>query len=222
MADDSRRNARTDADGVRYAPRVSEGPRVRKGVWMIAGALGLVAAAILVIGRLLSAPSEADSVAPTPSPNRAAAAPPPQPAESERSEPPRRPARAVAHAEPPPAPVAPLREREDPPIGFGPPGEKSGIALFPPPGTKPIKRGIVVPEDFELPPGYVRHYQATDDGQRVPAILMFSPDFDWVDADGKRVELPADRIVPPEMAPPGLPIRMLELPGEPGQAGHTP
>ena len=49
-------------------------------------------------------------------------------------------------------------------------------------GTKPIKRGIIVPDDFELPPGYVRHFQSTDNGERLPAILMFSPDYEWVDA----------------------------------------
>jgi hypothetical protein len=79
-------------------------------------------------------------------------------------------------------------------------------------GTKPIKRGIIVPDDFELPPGYVRHFQSTDDGQRLPAILMFSPDYEWVDAQGKPLALPPDRVVPPEMAPPGLPIQLLEPP----------
>jgi hypothetical protein len=86
------------------------------------------------------------------------------------------------------------------------------MRVFPPPGTKPIKRGIVVPDDFDLPPGFVRHYQATDDGERLPAILMFSPDYDWVDAQGKPLVLPADRVVPPELAPPGLPIQMLDVP----------
>ncbi len=106
----------------------------------------------------------------------------------------------------------------------GAPGE--GIAVFPPPGTKPIKRGILVPEDFELPPGYVRHYQATDDGQRVPAILMFHPDYHPVDERGEPIPLPADRVVPPEMAPPGMPVEMLQVPqqegGAPGAAGEQP
>ena len=95
-------------------------------------------------------------------------------------------------------------------------GEPSGVALFPPPGTKPIKRGIIVPEDFELPPGYVRHYQATDDGQRVAAILMFHPDYKPVDEHGEPIALPADRVVPSDMAPPGLPIHMLEVPENQG------
>ena len=78
----------------------------------------------------------------------------------------------------------------------------------------PIRRsrGIIVPDDFELPPGYVRHYQATDDGEQLPPILMFHPDFDSVDEHGAAVALPADRVVPPEMAPPGMPIQMLEVP----------
>ena len=32
------------------------------------------------------------------------------------------------------------------------------------------------PEGYPLPDGYVRHYQATDDGQRIEPILMFAPD----------------------------------------------
>jgi hypothetical protein len=91
--------------------------------------------------------------------------------------------------------------------------QPTGIALFPPPGTDPIKRGIVVPEGFELPEGYVRHYQATDDGEPLPAILMFHPDYDFVDEHGAPLEIPADRIVPPEMAPAGLAIEMLDVPG---------
>lgn len=88
----------------------------------------------------------------------------------------------------------------------------SGIALFPPPGTDPPKAGLIVPEDFELPPGFVRHHQVTDDGKQLPAILMFHPDFDWVDEKGQPLELPEDKIVPPELAPPGLPIEILEIP----------
>ncbi|MBI1815448.1 MAG: hypothetical protein HYR72_10750 [Deltaproteobacteria bacterium] len=113
----------------------------------------------------------------------------------------------------PEAPEAPM---------FGPLVAGEGIAVFPPPGTKPIKRGILVPEDFELPPGYVRHYQATDDGERVPAILMFHPDYQPVDERGAPIKLPADRVVPPEMAPPGLPIQMLEVPDDGTAPGSTP
>ncbi len=90
--------------------------------------------------------------------------------------------------------------------------EKTGIHLFPRPGTKPIKGGILVPDGYQLPPGYVRHYQTTDDGEPVQAILMFHPDHRPVDADGRPIPLPADRVVPPELAPPGMPIQMLEAP----------
>lgn len=70
----------------------------------------------------------------------------------------------------------------------------------------------MVPEDFPLPEGYVRHHQATDDGQPLAPILMFHPDYEWVDERGVAIELPADRVVPPELAPPGLAIEMLEIP----------
>jgi len=92
-------------------------------------------------------------------------------------------------------------------------GVHSGLGAFNPPGTKPPLVGLAVPEDFVLPPGYVRHYQATDDGQRIEPILMFSPDVRWPFA------IPADRVVPPELAPPGLPIRRIEIPAptEPGK-----
>ena len=41
-----------------------------------------------------------------------------------------------------------------------------------------------MPDDFELPEGYVRHYQTTDDGEQLPAILMFHPDYQFVDENG--------------------------------------
>ena len=40
---------------------------------------------------------------------------------------------------------------------------------------------------------------------------MFHPDYHPVDEHGDPIALPADRIVPPDMAPPGMPIEMLEL-----------
>ena len=98
-------------------------------------------------------------------------------------------------------------------------GVHSGLGAFQPPGTRPPLVGLAVPEDFVLPPGYVRHHQATDDGQRIEAILMFSPDHVWVDAAGRPIALPADRVVPPELAPPGLPLRRIVVPApvEPGR-----
>jgi len=91
-------------------------------------------------------------------------------------------------------------------------GVYTGLGAFTPPGTSPPLVGIAVPEDFELPPGYVRHYQATDDGQRVEAILMYSPDFQFVDAARQPIAIPKDRVVVPEHAPPGLAIRRIEIP----------
>jgi hypothetical protein len=54
-------------------------------------------------------------------------------------------------------------------------GVSTGLGAFSPPGTRPPLIGLAVPEDYALPPGYVRHHQATDDGQRIEAILMFAP-----------------------------------------------
>lgn len=91
-------------------------------------------------------------------------------------------------------------------------GVRTGLAAFNPPGTKPILVGLAVPPDFPLPPGYVRHHQTTDDGQSVEAILRFAPDYQPVDAWGHPISLPPDRVVPPEWAPPGLPIRRIVIP----------
>lgn len=91
-------------------------------------------------------------------------------------------------------------------------GVYSGLGAFSPPGTRPPMVGLAVPEDFVLPPGYVRHHQATDDGQRIEAILMFAPDFQLYDAAHNPIPMPKDRVVPPELAPPGLPIRRIVIP----------
>ena len=101
-------------------------------------------------------------------------------------------------------------------------GVYGGLGAFSPPGTRPPLVGLAVPEDFNLPEGYVRHHQATDDGQRIEPILMFSPDLAFIDAQ-QRVPVPLDRIVPPELAPPGLPIRRIAIPApvaEPGRPGR--
>lgn len=93
-------------------------------------------------------------------------------------------------------------------------GVRGGIAAFNPPGTSPPLEGLAVPPDFELPPGYVRHHQASDDGTLIEPILMFSPDLVLRDAQGRVIPLPANRVVPPGMAPPGLPLRWVR-PGTP-------
>lgn len=91
-------------------------------------------------------------------------------------------------------------------------GVDSGIAAFNPPGTSPPLVGIAVPEDFPLPEGFVRHGQATDDGQPIEPILMFSPDYEFFDSRGRPIAVPENRVVPPQYAPPGLPIRLIRIP----------
>ena len=90
-------------------------------------------------------------------------------------------------------------------------GETEGIAAFGLPGTDPPKSGVIVPDGFELPEGFVRHYQTTDDGQQLAPILMVHPDYDLVDASGKPVAT-ADGVVPPELVPPGMPVEILKVP----------
>jgi hypothetical protein len=218
----SERKFRAAHAGSDRGPRIGDAASTRKRTWLLAGALASILLAVALLLRL-AIDGHAAEPASVPSVSQA----PLEPAPPRRAVQPRPVAEAAAPAAAQPrmdeAPVSDEPpEREDPPIGFGPPGEKTGIALFPPPGTKPTKRGILVPEGFELPPGYVRHYQATDDGQRVPAILMFSPDFEWLDESGEVIALPADRVVPAEMAPDGMPIQMLELPGDANQPERAP
>lgn len=97
-------------------------------------------------------------------------------------------------------------------------GVRSGLGAFSPPGTRPPLVGLAVPEDYPLPDGYVRHHQATDDGQRIEPILMFAPDRQFVDAAGQPIAVPTNRVVPPELAPPGLPARRIKIPA-PAEAG---
>jgi hypothetical protein len=117
----------------------------------------------------------------------------------------------VAPAEP--APAAPGEEK----AAANEMGEDqlTGIALFPPPGTKPILRGFVVPDDFEVPQGYVKHYQTTDHGQQLAPILMFHPDYQLVDENGQPIPMPKDRVVPRELLPPGMPDQILKVPPAP-------
>lgn len=203
-------------DGVRIVRR--EGPGARRGLLYLALAAVLVAG---VGGWLLSqsrSPRDAPDAAP------ADAATTSGPGASDRLA-------IVAEAPPATARRAGASTGNDP-MGdlsdYVPPGEvptmgevidrlhaagvRTGLGAFQPPGTSPPLIGLAVPEDFPLPEGYVRHYQATDDGQRIEPILMFSPDFQFFDAAGNPVPIPADRVVPPEMAPPGLPIRRIEVP----------
>jgi len=90
-------------------------------------------------------------------------------------------------------------------------GVRTGLGAFNPPGTSPPLAGLAVPADFKLPEGYVRHHQVTDEGVPIEPILMFSPDFTLYDAQGRPIAMPASRVVPPELAPPGLPLRRVRV-----------
>ena len=92
-------------------------------------------------------------------------------------------------------------------------GVHTGIGAFNPPGTSPPLAGLAVPDDFELPKGFVRHHQVTDQGEPLEPILMFSPDIEYYEAAGN-VPVPEDRIVTVELAPPGMPIREM-IPPQP-------
>lgn len=217
----SRPRSHVDSDGV----KTIDGAGVRTSVWLLGFALVLVGLAVLVVIRPLvgrvSVPAEVTSAALAPHP----AVPHPNAAE-------KAPASAVPGAVEPRSPsvvgsaAAPLLPHAVPrPVVSSAaageaPGEATeaaaepatGIAAFPPQGTKPIMRGIIVPEDVELPPGYVRHYQATYEGRLLPPILMFHPDYQPVDAHGDPIALPEDRVVPADMAPAGMPVEMLAVP----------
>lgn len=202
-----------DADGI----HVTDAARGRASTWM------LVATAVAVVGGLalwrLSTPDAAAV---------AGDAPPPAPAPIEAGGRASYAAMAMASvgkARPLPGDdrndIAAYFHRGDPePTGaelitaLNEAGVHTGIAAFNPPGTSPPLEGLAVPEDFELPEGYVRHHQATDDGEVIEPILMFAPDFALLDADGQPVDMPDDRVVTADLAPPGLPLRQVRIPGQ--------
>ncbi|HVM97695.1 MAG TPA: hypothetical protein VMT89_14970 [Candidatus Acidoferrales bacterium] len=211
---------RVDNDGV----RVYREPGVRPAVW-----LAVFAVALLAVGLLLRRPgsessARPDASSPAESPgsrlrlsqrdivDQPAAVARPRPASARAS--------AAASRDESEAPSEKRTRQPAPLQAQGQPADAAdedsdnptGIAVFPPPGTKPIKRGIVVPDGFELPPGYVRHYQTTDDGRQLPPILMFHPDYKPVDERGEPIALPEDRVVPADMAPTGMDVRMLDVP----------
>jgi hypothetical protein len=101
-------------------------------------------------------------------------------------------------------------------------GIYTGLGAFNPPGTRPPLVGLAVPDYFVLPEGYVRHYQATDDGQRIEPILMFAPDYQIFDSENQPIEMPKDRVVTPELAPPGFPIRRIVIPAPNEQGKYGP
>lgn len=89
-------------------------------------------------------------------------------------------------------------------------GETEGIAAFPPPGTSPPRAGVIVPDDYALPEGYERYYQYSDDGKPFAPILVYSPDYEFFDEQGEPIHIPEDRLVPPDQAPPDLPVEILD------------
>lgn len=110
-------------------------------------------------------------------------------------------------------------------------GVQGGLAAFNPPGTRPPLVGNAVSADVELPPGYVRHHQFTDDGQPIEPILMFAPDHPLVAAARQAAEAqaqatgvqaaalqPQDLVVPAALVPAGLPVRQIVVP-PPADAG---
>jgi hypothetical protein len=200
-----------DRDGV---TRIEQRRTGSGSTWIIGLGLGFTALCLALSAWLVFAPSPVpETVEPEPVTVRDTPAATPPPA---RPRPVMRPAPQPA-AQPSPTPPVnetPVSQEAPEEVPAEAAGEKTGLALFRP-GTKPLKQGLIVPEDFEVPEGYVRHYQTTDDGQRVKAILMFHPDYKPTDSAGQPVALPENRVVPPEMAPPGMPIDILELPEGP-------
>jgi hypothetical protein len=193
-----------DRDGV---TRIEQ-PRAGVGLWLIGGAAAAVVGSLVLSAWFAAAPDPEEAEPSLPTVRLPVLRAPPVHALTGLATRP--------GPEPMATPLTPEEEfvgRELVPSEV-PVGEKSGLALFVP-GTKPIKKGIVVPEGFELPPGYVRHYQTTDSGQMLEAILMFHPDHPPLDGNGQPVAVPESRVVPPELAPPGLPIVMLEVPQGP-------
>lgn len=209
-----------DGDGV-VRTRVAAWPR-------LAAALAVVLVLLLGAGalHLLSSPARPAPAERAPADpgeramraalERAAQAPPP-------TAPPQAPPAApqVRVAAPAAAPGAIPAEEPEPPLEGPrqevwvdqlPPGDGTGLDAFPKPGTKPILRGLIVPEGYTLPPGYMRHHQTTDDGEALAPILVFHPDHQLFDAEGRPIPLPPDRVVPSELAPSGMERRWLEPP----------
>ena len=201
-----------DRDGVTRIQKKHTG----NGTWLVWLALGVTALCLILSAWLVSSPGPVPDAAepapvrvaenrPAPSPTRTPPAPRPEV----------RPTTAQGTPEAPPTPQEVPAMAQD----AAPSGPAEGSNLYRP-GTKKLKQGIIVPEGFKLPPGYLRHYQSTDNGEGVKPILMFHPDYKPVDSKGQPVEIPESRVVPPELAPAGMPIEVLELPE--GQEGVEP
>lgn len=196
-----------DRDGVTRIPRPRSGP----GLWIVGLALGFTVLCVIASVWLLSpSTSPTSDNSPPASPVHVALGPPVVSPAPPR---PRAPPAAARPVSPTPGTVSAPSEAPTPEASArSEPAE--GLHLYRQ-GTKPLKQGLVVPEGFPLPPGYVRHYQSTDNGEQLKPILMFHEDYKPVDANGKPIELPANRVVPPELAPAGMPLEVLELPAGP-------
>lgn len=202
-----------DGDGVRVIPKARAAGR---------SALPLALAIVLVLGAVVAWRLLAPRTPAAPASEVATSAP----ASAPDARAPARPARPSVQADPAqdlpsddPNDLANYFRPGDPePTGaeligaLNDVGIRTGIGAFNPPGTSPPLEGLAVPEDFELPEGYVRHYQSTDEGVPIEPILMFAPDFTLLDANGRPIALPDNRVVPPELAPPGLPRRRVRIP----------
>jgi hypothetical protein len=206
-------------DGVRVVPIA----RGRRPYWLIGIAIGVpIVVTVVAVAIIRWSPAAKTAAAPAASAAVAVVVNAGEPPHAEhRSAPAATPAHVVPRrivaepvadepqglgASPVPHPQKPRREIDaaDVIVALREEGVHDGIAAFGIPGTNPPKPGILVPEDFSLPEGYVRHYQSTDDGQQLPAILMFHPDYEFVDEQGQVIPLPEDRVVTPALAPPGL------------------
>jgi len=173
-------------------------------------AAGIVAVAALFV--LFRSPAPPSSPEPS-APPVAAEAPPPAPPAPPAPRIARAPERAAAPMGGSPPEPAPAAEEAPPaPDSADAPTVPSGIGLFPPRGSDPVRVGIVVPEDFALPDGFMRHYQVTDDGQDVAPILVVHPDYELLDARGHPVPRPEGGVVPPELAPKGMPVETVVIP----------
>jgi len=222
VPDAQRPRVQVDRDGV----RVVESRRVRRQVWWVVLAIVVVGSTTILLTRWRRVDDAGHSEEKVPDEvMRWSGAPPEESRQGTPIEVADAAPRVVPLARRTAEPGAPASQPGSAPVDTAPGAEAAdtalpnaeeptGIALFPPMGTDPIKRGVIVPERFELPPGYVRHYQTTDDGESLPAILMFHPDFEFVDEHGNKIEVPQNRVVPPELVPAGMPVQMLEVPEE--------
>jgi hypothetical protein len=206
--------------------RVTRTGGVRRDVWgVVAIGVGIIATLVVLRSGAQPAPerspAQREASPPSPAPLAAHDAAAPQAAAKDVETAPRIPRTTVAKLralreagiEPKRGPDG-RRQIDAAPVieALNRAGVHDGIAAFPPPGTDPPKSGVIVPDGIELPEGYVRHYQTTDDGEPLPPILMFHPDYEFFDDLGNPIAIPEDRVVPADLVPPGFPVEMLRVP----------